>query len=244
MITAGSGRRGRGLRASYAARMARTKARSRKVRPDPPDVPATRDPAPPVVDGGVTWDGVEFGAEVEVPEHVADLTLQECRWVGVDLSGRSFGGLRCRDTQFVHCDLSGAVLDDATLQRVTFTDCRLTGTVLAGAALTDVRITDCRADLLNLRMATGKYLLVENTALTGADLYRFRGEAVGLVGCDLTDANLADAELTGAYLHGSTIRDVRGALSLRGARISADQLVPVGAALLAALDIEVGDQPA
>ena len=224
--------------------MARTaKARRPKLRPDPPDVPATRDPAPELVESGDTLDGVEADADVEVPEHVADLTLQECRWVGADLSGRSFGGLRCRDTEFVHCDLSGAVLEDAGLTRVRFTDCRLTGMVLAGATVTDVHIQDSRADLLNLRMAEARYLLVENTALTGADFYRFRGEGCGLVGCDLTGVNFADAELSGAYLHGSAIRDVRGALSLRGARISADQLVPMGAAVLAALEIEVSDLP-
>jgi uncharacterized protein YjbI with pentapeptide repeats len=222
--------------------VARTaKARPRKLRPDPPDVPATRDPAPAFLDSEAIWDGVEAGADVHVPEHVADLTLQECRWVGADLSGRVFTGLRCRDTRFVHCDLSGAVLEDAALRRVSFTDCRLTGTVLAGADLADVHVLDSRADMVNLRMAEARHLLIENTALTGADFYRFRGADCGLVGCDLTGTNFADAELTGAYLHGSTIRDIRGALSLRGARISADQLVPVGAALLAALDIEVGD---
>jgi uncharacterized protein YjbI with pentapeptide repeats len=226
--------------------VARASARTRqkKLRPDPPEVPTSREPAPSVVDSGDTWDGVEAGADVEVPEHVADLTLQECRWVGADLSGRSFGGLRCRDTQFVHCDLSGAVLDDATLRRVTFTDCRLTGLVLAGADLADVRITDCRADLINLRMAKARHLLIENTALTGADLYRFTAPECGFVNCDLTGANLADADLTGAHLHGSTIADVRGALALRGTRISPAQLVPVGAAVLTALGIEVGDPPA
>jgi uncharacterized protein YjbI with pentapeptide repeats len=224
--------------------VARTpKSRRPKLRPDPPEVPATREPAPAFVDSGETWDGVEAGAAVEVPEHVADLTLQECRWVGADLSGRRLSGLRVRDTEFVHCDLSGAVLEDAGLRRVRFTDCRLTGMVLAGAQLTDVHVLDSRADLLNLRMAEALHLLVENTALTGADLYRFRGMDCGLVGCDLTGASFADAELPEAYLHGSTIRDVRGALSLRGARISADQLVPMGAAVLDALGIEVGELP-
>jgi hypothetical protein len=223
------------------ARAARTKPR--KLRPDPPDVPSTREPAPPSVDSGDTWDGVLADGEVEVPEHVADLTLQECRWVGADLSGRSFGGLRCRDTEFVHCDLSGAVLDDAGLTRVTFTDCRLTGVVLAGASLVDVHIRDCRADLANLRMARARYLLVEGSGLEGADLYRFTGSDCAFLGCDLTGANFTDAELTGTHLHGSTLDEVRGAFALRGSRISADQQVPLGVALLGALDIEVADPP-
>jgi uncharacterized protein YjbI with pentapeptide repeats len=215
----------------------------KKLRPDRPDLPSGWTPAPDVLDSEDTWDGVLAGADLEVPGHVADLTLQECRFDGVDLSGRSLGGLRCRDTEFVHCDLSGAVLDDATLTRVVFTDCRFTGAVLAGAKLTDVHISDCRADLLNLRMAKARFLLVENTGLEGADLYRFTAAESWLLRCDLTGANLADAVLTGTDLHGSTVADVRGALALSGARISADQMVPVGGALLAALGIAVTDTP-
>jgi pentapeptide repeat protein len=221
-----------------------TRSKPRKTRPDPPDVPSGRDPAPAAVGSDDTWDGVLAGADVEVPEHVAGLSLQECRWEGADLAGRTFGGLRCRDTEFVHCDLSGAVLDDASLTRVTFTDCRLTGVVLAGASLIDVRIADCRADMANFRMARGRHLLVEGTGLQGADFYRFTGKECWLLGCDLTGANFADAELGGTHLNGSTLDDVRGAFSLRGSRISADQQVPLGIALLGALDIGVAEPPA
>ena len=223
------------------ARAARSKPR--KVRPEAPDLPSARQPAPPSVESDTTWDGLHVGADVEVPDHVADLSLQECRLEGVDLTGRRFTGLRCRDTEFVHCDLSGAMLDDAGFTRVTFTDCRLTGVVLAGASLVDVRIRDCRADLANLRMARGRFLLVEDTGLQGADFYRFTGSDCGLVGCDLSEANFTDAELTDAYLHRSELVDVRGAFALRGSRISADQQVPLGGALLAALGIRVTDPP-
>lgn len=63
------------------------------------------------------------------------------------------------------------------------------------------------------------------------------------MGCDLTGAVLEEARLAGTDLHGSTIEDVRGALALRGCRIGPEQLVPVGAALLAALDVRMTDRP-
>ena len=56
------------------ARAARSKRE--KVRPDPPDVPSTREPVPPSPDFDITWDGLLVGPDVEVPEHVADLSLQ------------------------------------------------------------------------------------------------------------------------------------------------------------------------
>lgn len=222
--------------------MART--RSKKVLPDPPEVPAEWEPAPATAESGETWDGIDAGADVEVPGHLADFTMQESRWVDADLSGRRLTGFRGRDVQFVHCDLSGAVLDDAVLTRVRFEDCRMTGVVFGGAELTDVHIIDSRADLSNFRMAKAKFLRIENTSLHAADFYEFAADGCGLIGCDLAEASFEDARLSETDLHRSTLDDVRGALSLRGARISSDQLVPLGAALLAALDIQITEQPA
>ncbi|HYH31186.1 MAG TPA: pentapeptide repeat-containing protein [Pseudonocardia sp.] len=220
-----------------------SRSRATKRRPEPPDLPDGLDPAPAVVGSGEVWDCVATGADVRVPEHVADLRVQESRWVGANLGGVRFTGLQCRDTEFVRCDLSGAVLDGAVLTRVVFTGCRLTGTVLDGAQLTDVRIADSAADLLGLRMARARFLLVEGTGLHGADLYEFDGEHCAFLGCDLGEASVDAARLVETDLHGSTLEDVRGALSLRGARISPDQIVPLAATLLDALGIQVTEQP-
>ncbi len=196
-----------------------------------------------MVEGGELWDCVEAGAEVRVPERVADLRVQESRWVGANLAGARFTGLECRDTEFVHCDLSGVRLEEAVLTRVVFSDCRLTGVAFDGAQLTDVRITDSTADLAGFRMTRARFLLVENTALHGADFYEFDGEHCALLGCDLGEASFDAARLRETDLHGSTIDDVRGALSLRGARISPDQILPLATGLLDALGIQVTEQP-
>jgi len=193
--------------------------------------------------GGELWDCVEAGAEVRVPEHVADLRIHESRWLDGRLAGVRFTGLECRDVEFVHCDLSGARLEDAVLTRVAFTDCRLTGTSFDGARLTDVRIADSTADLAGFRMAQARFLLVENTSLHGADLYEVDAEHCALLGCDLAGANVDAARLRETDLHGSTLDDVRGVLSLRGTRISPDQILPLATGLLDALGIEVTDRP-
>jgi uncharacterized protein YjbI with pentapeptide repeats len=151
------------------------------------------------------------------------LRVQESRWVGGRLAGVRFTGLECRDTEFVQCDLSGTVLD--------------------GAQLTDVRITDSAADLLSLRMVRGRFLLVENSGLHAADLYEFDGEHCAFLGCDLGEASVQAARLQETDLHGCTVDDLRGALSLRGARISPDQIVPLAAVLLDELGIQVTEQP-
>jgi uncharacterized protein YjbI with pentapeptide repeats len=216
---------------------------TKRRQPEPPDLPDAHDPAPAVVESATVWDCVEAGAEVRAPEHVADLRMQESRWVGARLAGVRFTGLECRDTEFVQCDLSGARLEEAVLTRVVFTDCRLTGTTFDGAQLTDVRISDSTADLAGFRMARARFLLVENTSLRGADFYELDAEHCALLGCDLAEANFDSARLRETDLHGSTVDDVRGALSLRGARISPDQIVPLATGLLDALGIEVTERP-
>jgi pentapeptide repeat protein len=220
-----------------------SRSRPAKRRPETPDLPGHLAPAPAAVEGGELWDCVEAGAEVEVPERVADLRIHESRWVGGNLAGVRFTGLECRDVEFVRCDLSGARLEEAVLTRVVFTECRLTGTAFDGAKLTDVRIADGTADLGGFRMAKARFLLVENTSLHGADFYELDAEHCALLGCDLAEANFDGARLRETDLHGSTVDDVRGALSLRGARISPDQIVPLAGGLLDALGIQVSDQP-
>ena len=220
-----------------------SRARQKKRRPEPPDLPDEFGPAPAIVENGDVWDCVAADAEVRVPERVADLRVQESRWVDTNLAGTRFTGLQCRDVEFVRCDLSGAVLDSAVLTRVVFAGCRLTGTILDGAQLTDVRIAYVAADLASLRMTRARFLLVENTGLHGADFYEFDGEHCALLGCDLAEANFDAARLVEVDLHGSTVDDLRGALSLRGARISPEQIVPLAATLLDALGIRVTEQP-
>ncbi|MDN5750022.1 MAG: pentapeptide repeat-containing protein [Pseudonocardia sp.] len=218
------------------------RTRPTKILPDRPELPARFDRAPAAAEPGALWDGVEAGPNTVFPAELPDLDLRECRFAGADLSGRTLTGFTCRDTEFVHCDLSGAMLDSATLRRVTLTDCRLTGTVLSGAALNDVRITACRADLVNLRMARAGFLLVEQSMLRGADLYAMTAADSALLDCDLTGSTVTEARLTGMRLHGSTVDDLHGVASLRGARIGADQLVTLGAALLAAHEIAVTER--
>lgn len=215
--------------------------RARTTRPDPPALPAHLDPAPAALEPGGFWDGVDAGAGVTVPPHAPGVQLQESRWTGAALAGRHLAGLRCRDTVFDRCDLSGAVLEDATLERVTFVDCRLTGMMLAGAQLTDVLVDGGHAGMLGLRMARARRLFVEDAIVRGADLYSFQGTDCAFVRCDLSDSTFDRARLERVRLHGSRLDGVRGALSLRGAQIGADQVIALGAAVLAAVGVDITD---
>lgn len=223
--------------------MARSPKR-RKRAPDPPDLPTELDPAPARLESRARWECVHAGGDVEVGAELAGVDIRESDWADADLAGRHLSGLHCRDVRFDRCDLSGAVLDAATLTRVLFTDCRLTGVVLNGATLQDVHVRGGRADMAYLRMAKANFLLVEDSPLREVDCYQATLAHTAFLGCDLRGANFQDCRLTDVDLHGSNLDGLRGALSLRGASIGIDQILPLAPSLLADAGISVTPKPA
>jgi uncharacterized protein YjbI with pentapeptide repeats len=217
--------------------------RPAKTRPDPPDLPERLDAGPAALAAHERIEGARIEGGLEIGDRVEHAELRECVLVGVDLSGRVLTGFGARDVRFERCDLSGAVLDSAALQRVEFAGCRMTGTVLSAAALRDVRISDSRADLANFRMARAEYLLIERTALREAEFYAAALTHSALLGCDLVGANFAEGRFAAVDLHGCELDGLRGAGSLGGASIAADQLYPLAAAVLAATGVTITDEP-
>jgi uncharacterized protein YjbI with pentapeptide repeats len=211
----------------------------RKLGPAPPDLPPDLDPAPSRLESRARWECVQADGATEVGPRLADITLRESVWNYADLAGRYLSGFDCRDTRFERCDLSGAVLDGALLTRVAFTGCRMSGVVLSGATLQDVHLRECRADMANLRMARADFLVIEDSSLREAEFYQAAFARSALLGCDLHRANFQDCFMTDVDLHDSSLDDVRGALALRGASISPEQLVALAPSLVAAAGISV-----
>lgn len=200
------------------------------------------DDPPAELESGDSWRGVAFTDSTVVPDSLADLTLRESTWTGADLALRTITGLRCQDVLFERCDLSGVRLDGAGFTRVRFVGCRLTGAMLSATRLADVIVEDSVADLVNFRAAHATYLSIETTSLREADFYTALLINSALLDSDLTAANFTEVRGSGPELHGSTLDSIRGAQSLTGARIDADQLIPLGLALVAALQVEVTDR--
>lgn len=200
------------------------------------------DDPPAELESGDSWRGVAFTDTMVVPDSLADLTLRESTWTGADLALRTITGLRCQDVLFERCDLSGVRLDGAGSTRVRFVGCRLTGAMLSATRLADVIIEDSVADLVNFRAAHATYLSIETTSLREADFYTAQLINSALLDSDLTAANFTEVRGSGLELHGSTLDSIRGAQSLTEARIDSDQLIPLGLALVAALQVEVTDR--
>jgi uncharacterized protein YjbI with pentapeptide repeats len=220
-------------------------ARSRRrTSPEAPNLPDEfADAAAEFADND--WDGLVADATLTLPDAVYDLGLTECVWRGVDASGRTFSSLRCRDVVFEHCHFAGAILDSAVLTRVRFVECRLTGVVLSGAELNDVVIEGGVANLANFRSSTSSFLWVSGTSLKEADFYQARLRKSALLDADLTSASFDSASLDDLSLHGSRVDSLHGTSALTGGHVHIDpeQLVTLGAAVLAEMGVRVTGRP-
>lgn len=215
---------------------------SRAPFPIPPDLPRAFGPAPGELGSGDSWEQVQAGADVVVAadgETLSDVRLDESVWTDAQLVARRFTGLICKDVRFSHCDLAGLVLEDCQFTRVVFESCRLSGAIFAGATLQEVEFVDCVAGHANFRMAHLRRTAAGGTDLREADFYGCRLTDVRLSTCELSDANFQGATAERLDLRGSRVGGLRGVDALGGTRIDTDQVVPLGAALLGALEFRV-----
>lgn len=178
-----------------------------------------------------------------------------------DLSGSSAGSSRFLECTFQRCGLSelraprsrfsetnlyavhGAGVD---LSESSWSDClvqgaRLGAVAMYGAELSRVRFEGCKIEFLNLRGATLLDVafvdcqLVE-TDFAEAKLTKVSFEGSRLISPDFTKGTFKDVDLGTADIAGP-----RGVAGLRGATISALQLIDLGPALAAELGIKLAD---
>lgn len=141
----------------------------------------------------------------------------------VDLSKSRIAPLNLSDVRFEGVNLSNAALSETTARRVEVQRCQAIGLQVGFVQAQDVYAEDCRFDYATLRFDQVKNAVVfrrcsfRETVLAGdlsnvvfddCELVETEFEATRAGGCDLTESRL-----TG----------VRGLLTLRGARIGADQ---------------------
>ena len=216
-----------------------------RVLPDPPSLPNEFLSAATDFSDTPEWDGLTADSELSLPGVVHDLTMTECVWRGVDASSRTFTNLQCRDVVFERCHFAGAILDSSVLTRVVFTECRLTGVVLSGARLTDVVIDGGVADLANLRSSVSSFLWVAGTPMKEADFYGARLHRCALLDSDLSSASFDSASVDHLSLHGSVLDSLRGTNALSGGHVGIEpnQLVALGAAVLAEMGVQSTDRP-
>ena len=210
--------------------------------PVAPRLPARLVPAEDAVfETDLHWEGLAISANYS-GQVAEDPDISGCRVTGSSFLNVELVRARMSDTLFERCDLSAAVLAKAALTRVEFDDCRLSGADFSGAKLSDVWFRECRLADASFRLSTGDRVRFEGCDLRNVDFYAVQFPGACFFDSDLTGAELSQASLNQARLHGSTLDELRGVAALRGITISSAQLVPLALQLLQVLDIKVDDE--
>lgn len=160
---------------------------------------------------------------------------------GVGLSGARLSPLMLSDVAFDDVDMSNAALPDTTARRVEFVNCRGIGLQFAMKQATDFYAEQCRFDYATIRIDK-----VKNAAVFSECSFRetvFVGDLSNVIfsDCDLNATEFEVSRAADCDLRSSRLTDVRGLLTLRGAKITTEQAVSVARIIATESGLSVDD---
>lgn len=158
---------------------------------------------------------------------------------GVDMSETRLRPLVLADVTVRGANLANAAWSEVTARRAEFESCRATGWRLGLTLAQDVYLADCRMDFAQLDIGNAKGLVVfERCNLTETLISGNLSRAVFL-DCDLSGAEFEVSAARGCDLRGATLDGATGLLSMRGARVTGDQVRTIAGDLAEAVGLAV-----
>lgn len=142
----------------------------------------------------------------------------------------------------VVCDKAeGAALGayKANLLRVSMADCRFIGAEFAEGHFEDCTFRNIKFDEAGFRFATFKRVRFDGCILRQADFTNAKLTHVTFDNCDLDGTNFVSAHCGAVDVSGESLAQVRGLLGLKGATISAEQLIQLAPLLASELGFHV-----
>jgi uncharacterized protein YjbI with pentapeptide repeats len=167
------------------------------------------------------------------------ININASRMQRVTLTGAILEKLELTD---VVCDrIEGAALGTykANLFRVGMTDCRFTGAEFAESYIEDCLFRNVKFDGTGFRFAAFKRVRFEQCIVRGADFSNAKLAHVTFSGCDFEATNFTSATCNLVDISSEDILQVKGLLGLKGATISAEQLIQLAPLLASELGFEV-----
>jgi len=157
------------------------------------------------------------------------------------LTGAVLDKLDCVDTEFTKLEAAAVRVYKGNLLRVSMSDCRLTGAEFAETHFEDCVFRNVKFDEAGFRFASFKRVRFENCMLRQADFSNAKLSHVTFTGCDLEATNFISASCTNVDVTTENLANVKGILGLKGATISAEQLIQLAPLLASELGFHVKD---
>jgi uncharacterized protein YjbI with pentapeptide repeats len=198
-------------------------------------------PGTPLESGG-DYDAVSF-RDLDLSEQNAnnarllDCLVAGCRADGLQLRRAKVVETVVEDLRAVSLDLTESVWRDSLLSGG-----RLGAVTASGAQLTRVRLRGAKIDFVNLRSAALRDVVFENCVLGELDAADATLTDVAFPGSRLDSLGVRGASLTRVDLSAATLQALSGLDHLRGAIVSAAQLLDLAPLLADHLGIAVAEE--
>jgi uncharacterized protein YjbI with pentapeptide repeats len=188
-------------------------------------------------------------------------TFRRLGFEDIDLAGQDADSVEFEQCRFRRATLAGVVLDrsgftdclvensdwanlraaKATMVRVKLSTVRLTGLHWIDGALKDVSFHECRMDLAMFRFTSFKDVAFVDCNLSRVDFTNADLRGAQFTGCDLTGAQFAQADCAGTRFTRCDLAGVGNVTNLKGATLSAQDLVALSYVFAGALGITIED---
>lgn len=199
--------------------------------------PHAGDPLEPHGDyDAVSFTDLDFSAQNANNAKLLDCAVVRCRADGLLLRRARLVETLVADLQAATIELTESVWRDSLL-----TGGRLGAAVAAASQLTRVRVRGAKIDFLNLRGATLRDVVFENCLVGELDVAEATLTDVDFPGSRVDSLAVRNATLTRVDLSGATLQMLSGLDHLRGAIVSAAQLIDLAPLLADHLGIAVSD---
>jgi len=143
------------------------------------------------------------------------------------------------DSNLQSCALNTVTSYRSTNVRVTYTNCQLTGLQLPEGNFKHVTFTDCRVNLANFRNSTFGRCAFIRCDLSEADFAGSDIEFVLFGSCNLDRADISNCVMKNVEFVDCGMPTLKGVQSLRGTKISEQNLIQIAPQLAIDLDIRV-----
>ncbi|MFJ8911521.1 pentapeptide repeat-containing protein [Amycolatopsis sp. NPDC102389] len=171
------------------------------------------------LDGG-EQDGARGGGEI-ARSLVSDVSLANARLDRLTLSDVVLEGV----------DLSNAAIRELSARRVEILRCRAIGLGVAITSATDLYVENSRFDYASVTVERVKGSVVFSGCSFRETVFSGDLSRLTFVDCEFIETEFAATAAVGCDLRGSRLSGVRGLLTLRGAKITAEQAVSIAGIL-------------
>lgn len=170
---------------------------------------------------------------------VARISADASRIENSILTGLSLDELEMSDVVAIKLEAAALQAYKARLLRVELADSRLTGSEFAEGSFEDCVFRNVKFDDAGFRFAKFKRVRFENCMLRSSDFSSAKFEQVTFTGCDVEAANFVSADCRSVDVTDEDLTMVKGLLGLKGAAISAEQLMQLAPLLASELGFHI-----